>query len=246
MCDINIDIAKQPPCFAEVFLPAAGRNLSRERRDNTLGTRSVKTWFSDLWPVNYVLIMSPLKCRIIHEQLWLQTNRYYLCSGANFDSKSKSSQNRGMLRSKVKEGIVGRDSGTVGCARAHVTFSCEYYHEWGASPGSLPHFACLLPLLFPSWSFVCFCHRDVTVILAAPPLLGFHKASLEVGQIWLNGIKFCCYFTWMKIKPEGALEVLSPLAINMCQLPTNAGPWRKLFCTFLFLFFFSSSLFLSS
>lgn len=138
---------------------------------------------------------------------------------------------------KVKEGTVGWDSGTVGCARAHVTFSCEYYHEWGASPGSLPLFACPLPLLSSSWSFVGFCHHDVTVILAAPPLLNFYKALLEVGQIWLNDIKFCSYFTWIKIKPGGVLEVLSLLAINMCQLPTNAGPWRKLFCTFLFLFF---------
>lgn len=42
----------------------------------------------------------------------------------------------------------------------------------------------------------------------------------------------------MKIKPEGLTDALSLLTIDMCQLPTNARPWRRLFCTFLFLFSF--------
>lgn len=91
--------------------------------------------------------------------------------------------------------------------------------------------------------FVCFCHRDVTVVLTAPPLLNIYKA--EVGQIWLKDMKFCSYFTWIKIKPEGVWEELSLLAINMYQLPTNARPWRKLFCTFQFLFFSFRTLFTS-
>lgn len=88
--------------------------------------------------------------------------------------------------------------------------------------------------------FVCFCHRDVTVVLTAPPLLNVYKA--EVGQIWLKDIQFCSYFTWVKIKPEGVWEEPSLLAINMYQLPTIPGHDASYFAHFSFFLFFVLSL----
>lgn len=85
----------------------------------------------------------------------------------------------------------------------------SHSQEGNASPESLPL----------SSSVVCFCHHHVTV----------NVCKAVVGQIWLKDIKFCCYFTWIKVTPKGVWRVLSLLAANMCQLPTNARPWRKLF-----------------
>lgn len=62
-----------------------------------------------------------------------------------------------------------------------------------------------LPLsAFLSWSFVCFCHRDVAHKLAALPLLNLYKALLELGPIWLNDIKFCSHSTLNEDKAWGA------------------------------------------
>lgn len=67
---------------------------------------------------------------------------------------------------------------------AHVTFSCEYYIIMNEVLPQGPSFSLPFAYLssFPP-AFVSFCHRDVTVRPAAPPLLDFYKALLEVGQI---------------------------------------------------------------
>lgn len=198
--------------------------ICEEKGEITLGTRSIKTWFSVLWPVNYTLI----------SVLWsaaeymnsLSSDRWILSLQQTL---SWPQLKPGLLRvNKTGEQWCQRWKreqwhSWLSLTRAHVTFSCEYYHEGDASPGSLPLF------FFLSSSFVCFCHHDVTVNIC----------KAEVGQIWLKDIKFYSYFTWIKIKSKGVWEVLSLLAVNMCQLPTNARPWRKLFLYISFFFFLS-------
>lgn len=179
--------------------------------------------------------MSSFKCRTTHKQSELQTDRQTVRHGviiavvlilttvrmwASSDRKSEWKQ------------INGDDKGERGNSGTAVTFR-ECYNEWGASPDSLLLFASLLPLLFSSWSFVCLSYHDVT--LNAPPLLNFNKVLSKVGQIWLNDIKFCSFFTWIKIKPEAVLEILSLLAVSMCKLPTHVGP--TCFTHFCFSFF---------
>lgn len=139
------------------------------------------------------------------------------------------SKNRGTVMPKVKEGAQWAVTRKGTC---HILM---WMLSWRRSFPRIPPSLSFSPRLF-----VCFCHRDVTVVLTAPPLLNVYKA--EVGQIWLKDIQFCSYFTWVKIKPEGVWEEPSLLAINMYQLPTIPGHDASYFAHFSFFFFFVLSL----
>lgn len=115
---------------------------------------------------------------------------------------------RGVTKPKVTGGssrVTAGHSGLWLARPGHVAFSHECCCEWGASPGFLPPSLSLFPTSPLSLLPLLFASATVTSMSysLAPPLLNFYKAPLEVGQIWLNGIKFCSYSTWIKIRPEG-------------------------------------------
>lgn len=139
-----------------------------QRRDNTLGTRSIKTCLIDLWLLHVYMLISTfwsaawctnsLSYRHITLGLGptLTTLKnlclYWYCKF----KRIRQEINRGSMMSKVKKGAVAQWHLSL-LLRTHVTVSCGHSHERDAPKDPSLCFLSLLVfcLFLPPWRHRC-------------------------------------------------------------------------------------------